>query len=501
MNGQHTLAALASLMFLASPSLAQQKDLSEQVADGIEKLSHPRFAVRDRASRELIGMGEPALKSLKAAMASKDEEVRRRADSIIHVIEARLLNDALLKAPTLRLQYESKPLDEAIADLKQKTGLPFVLDPKSGKNPKQPIALDTGDVPYWEAIEKFLAIAGLVEMADAKADPGNPPTPLFNGRTRVYRQGVPAVPEKKFHLIENSNPIEASTSTLIRVKVLPKAGPDTAMTKAPNEIQFMLDVTPAPSLSWQGLVNVDVRKAIDERGTILAQSHLTNGSGGNVAVPDGGQVIIGGQQPIIVQGQLAQIFADSDWGGPEAVARNPRHIPVTLIRNNAGSKSLKHLEGIVTARVLAPAQPLLTVESLLTASLKQSIRQGDYRIEITERTTTRAGAVQVRFRLETPYQTEVNFQMPGRRGAVQIESVSVVNSQTTVGFQDGEGKPLTNVATNLLEQNSDEQKQTSDYVVVLPKTIKTTDMVKLVLTGRRSVCVEVPFVLKNVPLP
>src|SRR5262249_11454573 len=150
----------------ALPVQAEEKAATEAIATNIQNLGHPRFTVREQAARNLVQQGEPALKALKPALASPDEEIRQRAALIIKAIETRMQNAAILRAPNLRLQYENKPLDEVVADLSKKTGLAFVVDPKVA-NAKRPITIDTGEVAFWEAVEKVLVAGGLVESFEA----------------------------------------------------------------------------------------------------------------------------------------------------------------------------------------------------------------------------------------------------------------------------------------------------------------------------------------------
>jgi hypothetical protein len=89
---------------------------------------------------------------------------------------------------------------------------------------------------------------------------------------------MPAQPsvETAIKLVDAKSQLSASTSTLIRVKALPKETSGSSAAKGSNYLVLNLEVTPSPALAWQGVVNVDIRRVVDERGIALAQSHTHN---------------------------------------------------------------------------------------------------------------------------------------------------------------------------------------------------------------------------------
>jgi hypothetical protein len=415
----------------------------------------------------------------------------------------------MIRAPRLQLKYDGKPLDEALADLSLKTGLPFILDPKSNKNSKQPITLDTGDVPYWEAVEKFLTVAGLVEVIEApKPGQQNQVYNQWNGNIQfnMVRNGPVPAADKRIRLIETKSPLPAAVDSIVRIKVLPTDAPGSAVTKGSNEISFVLNVTPAPSLTWQGCLGVDVRKAIDERGLSLAQSHL-RGTGAIatgdeeafanlVFAPQGAMVM----KQVIVNGG-GQIWLGDDGAMQGQNPGNPRHVTVTLLGKEARSKTLKELHGMVTAQVLTPPQALLTIENIHKTTSKDKVENGDHRIQIAEKSTDKAGFVRLRFRLETPVSNDVGNQFGWGLNRGGIVGDFAFSEQPTIVFEDAGGKTIKNVSLNIVEQSFNGKTQSSEYVAVVHTRGNGAETVKMMLTGRKSVCLEVPFVLKNIPLP
>lgn len=507
MRAYRAVLTLAAGLCLAGAAAAQDKS-ADAIADNVQKLGHAKFAVRDQAARELVRAGEPALKALKAALASRDEEVRTRAAALVGRIEARAQNEALIRAPKLRLKYENRPLDEAVADAARQTGLPFKLDPKVA-NAKRPVTIDTGEAPYWEAVEKFLAAAGLAENPAAPAAAFDQPNSFTE---QGFRQGrirrnqwhvVPSAPNPAapgFILVESKSAAPAATANLIRVKALPKDFPGNVATKGSGEVTVTLDVTPAPALSWQGLVGVDVRRAVDDRGVSLDPS-LVGRSGANNVILYGEDMGIAVQQ---LQGNVVIWDAGGPPGGPQP--SDPRHVPVSLLVKDSSPKMLKHLDGVITAQVQTPPQALLTVENLLTAATKDEIRGGAYQLQIVERKTSKGGYVQLRFKLVAPAQFDF-IDIPVKRGGVarpfiRIDGGYIGGGQPNLSLTGPDGKPVVNHSLTVLEQSFNGENQTFEYLLVLfLGDKKAENSVKMVLTGRKSVFVEIPFALKDVPLP
>ncbi|HEY8504962.1 MAG TPA: hypothetical protein VIL46_10295, partial [Gemmataceae bacterium] len=58
-----------------------------RIAELIGRLGHPRFAVRERATKELRGIGEAARPLLRAAAESDDAETARRAQLCLEALD------------------------------------------------------------------------------------------------------------------------------------------------------------------------------------------------------------------------------------------------------------------------------------------------------------------------------------------------------------------------------------------------------------------------------
>ena len=85
-----TRAALVAAAVLAAPCAGTDPwpgepgtPEYEAAAALVKQLGHPRFAVREAAARELVGMGGTAVPALRAGTRSADEEVRTRCTALI----------------------------------------------------------------------------------------------------------------------------------------------------------------------------------------------------------------------------------------------------------------------------------------------------------------------------------------------------------------------------------------------------------------------------------
>src|SRR5262245_38488390 len=90
-------------LLLAVPLAAQAPDSFDAKVQG---LTHPRYAEREKAARELIAVGEPALKALRAVSTSPDPELRARAAYVAEKIDRAVRSERLLIAPKLALKFD-----------------------------------------------------------------------------------------------------------------------------------------------------------------------------------------------------------------------------------------------------------------------------------------------------------------------------------------------------------------------------------------------------------
>src|SRR5262245_12808760 len=213
------LLAVIGWALVAGPLAAESPDPYEAK---VRELTRPRYAEREKAARELEAAGEPALKALKSAQASNDEDLRARAAVVADKIERAVRSKRLLKAPTLTLKFDNVPLDQAVNELSNKTGLRFTLDGAKVANVRRSITLDTGEVPFWEAVHAFYRAAVLTED-DSPREP-TPSSDVSTRRMQIRRLSIEAssgFPGSAVTRLVDGKLEPAATDAAFRVRALP----------------------------------------------------------------------------------------------------------------------------------------------------------------------------------------------------------------------------------------------------------------------------------------
>jgi hypothetical protein len=179
------LAALASMRGNAADKNDKYAD-SEKIAELVKKLGSDNFEDRESANKELDAIGAPALEALRKAAKSEDAETRMRAEKLVKNIEKRLETARLLQPTMVRLKYKDLPVKDAIAELSKASGCNIVLHDPDNKIGDRKITIETPEISFWEALDRFCKEAKLEEAKSQ--DIGL--TPLAPG----FAPGVPALP-------------------------------------------------------------------------------------------------------------------------------------------------------------------------------------------------------------------------------------------------------------------------------------------------------------------
>ena len=175
-----------------------------------------------------------------------------------------------------------------------------------------------------------------------------------------------------------------------------------------NEIRVGLQVTPEPKLQVQQVVAVRVTKAIDDKDQKLDQIINMNpnpvGPGIN---PFGGQLgfagagFAPGAPGIALQGGLGGMIGMN--GMAFGFAGGSQYTMVQFKKAEKASKTLKELTGVITAQVLAPSKPVITVDNIMKMAGKEGVKGKDGGlIKILEATRGADDQLKVRFEFEPP---------------------------------------------------------------------------------------------------
>src|SRR5262245_51883720 len=142
------LAILTAAILTALAGPVSAADPPPPVEKLIEQLGHPSFPVRERASKALRERGPEVLPALRKAMESKDEEVRKRAESLIPALE---IEEALLPK-RVTIKASDTPLNQVLQDIEKQTGQKVSLGATKERIGK--VTLDAANVPFWDVLEQ-----------------------------------------------------------------------------------------------------------------------------------------------------------------------------------------------------------------------------------------------------------------------------------------------------------------------------------------------------------
>jgi hypothetical protein len=214
---------------------------------------------------------------------------------------------------------------------------------------------------------------------------------------------------------------------------------------------------------------------------------------------DGVEQLLIARQVVIVNGEM---LIEDGTGGTG-------FFPVTLKSGVTRPRKLSDLEGVVVARVVAPPEPLITVSDVFAKGKDKSIHNNDRSIQIIDAnpgSETNQATLRIRVVAAADSVNEIlNFpvQLKGRvRPFVRINRKSGESTQAMPEFQlrDSEGKVIKSTP-QVTGSSFDGTTASFEVILKVDRPASGFENVNLTLTGRRSVIVEMPFVLKDVPLP
>ncbi|OWK35909.1 hypothetical protein [Fimbriiglobus ruber] len=484
------------LALVASPSAPAAPDAAPAptIESLIDKLGADGYTDREAAARELATRGTAALAALQRAATHPDPETRARAAAIAERLRRAADAEKLIDPKLVHLDHTNVPLATVVADLRAKTGIPLVLDAKIA-NPLRPITVHTGDVSAWEAVEAVRAAGGLHEVFHEDLAAMTPASAEETRRKRVsYAGPIQSVAAGVVPIIlaEGAGPpLPGARTAGVRVLALPAAFPGNRVVRGAGQVVMNLDVTPLPGIRWDEVLAVRVTRAEDETGRPVVTSHrgshaAENEFEGNVWF-GGGRVVFGGN-----------VY----YGDPQPANRpNPRVVPVSLKTDDRAIRFLRVFEGAVVGEITLPNQPLATIENLAKTSGVVANLPYDTRVSLVDYKALPDGRVTIKVRTDTP--NPWLMQRAGMRRAVIFggDEIQAPGTVHTFKFLDAAGRPIPQPLIQTSSMNNDGLRQTADQEYVFPKRPDTGAPTTLVALGSKPVTVEIPFRLRDVPLP
>jgi hypothetical protein len=195
------------------------------------------------------------------------------------------------------------------------------------------------------------------------------------------------------------------------------------------------------------------------------------------------------------------LIPEGESGSP---LEQPRHVPVRLSRGNEPAHHLKEVRGVLTAMVRSPAEELASID-LPPKQLNQTIpgRKGQ---DVTVKSFEENGETLRVFAQVGWPQPEVSPIGLGR--AVRVNrgfrrgqaAPAAEEGEPTPCLLDKNGKRPQTAVGFLLGREIRSDRIVATYLLTFQREEGVNEPVKLQVTGRRSVLIEVPFVFKDVPL-
>jgi hypothetical protein len=504
MRSSLLVAAAASLGFAAIVMVTRPAPAfppAAEIRQLIDKLGSGSFSEREEATAALESAGEPALAGLRAATNSDDAEVRRRATELVLKIEQRLETDRLLVPTKVKLSLKNAPLIEAVGELCKQSGYTVSLQDPKGVLHDRKITLNTGEVTFWEALEKLCVKGHLIEESmvpptvtvasggfPAPAVPGAPvplpPGAIPGGRIAMIRP-VPTVGH--LTLLDGTHAEMPSAYVgSVRVRALRTPAAERADT---GHFFMNLLVTTEPKVHCQDNFTLRLDKAMDDEGQSLSLA--------DEPLPE-------------------PVFNGRRFGVQPGVGFSVQYLQTRLNPGLKPAKSLREVRGSLCSRLATEPRPLVAVEDVLKNSGKTVRGIDGAAIKVIEAKRIDRTRMSVRFELElTPDQAAVAVLpavSPRRPGGVRAGGVPVamapapVTASGAAGANNRGGLQLFDNQGNAIQSYSWQSSFRRDPKGIVREyafefALPADRTAKLLYSGGKAVPVEIPFVLRDIPLP
>jgi hypothetical protein len=509
------LPAVTAGLWLAAAHGAEAP-APDRVEQLVAQLGSPNYRERIAASRALDDLGDVALDLLRRAAQSPDAETRRRANELIERIELRATTARLLAPTTVSLDIHQLPRNEAIAEFNKATGAFVRLHTTDAIGTAgRRVTLRTGPVTFWEALEQFCKAADLREWDGLTAvGPGMPPgfakaqPPVIRVPGQIQAQVIigssgparPAAPPAQFVLLEGpAVPTAEARTGAVRVRCLPPGTPfPTDVVAGTDEVLFPLQVSAEPRLQLGRGLTLRVEKAIDDRGQSLVATAVVARMPRNPAMEEDQRMML----MLLNNGVPVPMPTGSD--GP---------LGVKVRKGPLAATALRELTGSVGALVRV-TEPLIEIENPAAAGKSESRSPHGVTLAINDIDKTARGDMRLSIRLSVSPDVQpgqgptVVARGPAPPGVWFAGNLPL--PAAPVGTTEFCGLSLLDSKGRRFEIGQAQQELTQfgpqGWTHNITVAFRTTadgaaEPAKLMFTGSRPTMVEVPFTLKDVPLP
>jgi hypothetical protein len=476
--------------------LENEFDISQLV----RQLGSQQFAARQAATTTLENLGGPALTELSKAAHGSDPEVRWRATELSQRITRKIEAARLLDSHAVHFVARDVLVADALSDFAKETGVSIRTVGNQSPISSKSVNVDIDAKSFWEALDQLCHQTGLSEYSLVSGQGGRGPTPpaASVGQSTIARRmrdeigiltDVQHGSSNEITLVVR-DPVDFPTSYsgAVRVRAVPARlfGMERPLTDGPR---VLLDIAPERHLAWRGIVEVRIGHAIDDRGQSLMQSVST--------------VRFGSDLPMARNGAYADSNRFQPLNGPA-----PQRIAIDLKPGSQPTRSLCRLDGTVIAVMQTPFEPIITVEPILQAAGRTFKTRDGLSLKILDVHREADDRVRVQVSLQDPTAVRVAFAgrraLPGNRLLLGNNGPAIMETPTASPWtsfslldQSGHRYALRGVENRVQGQpNGVSQESSMTYV----RPSEKGQPAKFVFSGQRTVLVEIPFQLRNVPL-
>jgi hypothetical protein len=475
---------LGALAAAPAPDTAEKPDAAA-ITRLVARLGTGDYDDRIKASAALEAIGEPALAALRDAVNSAEGQVRERIEALVGRIEKRLEAEIIRTPRRVHLHFKDTPVKDAFEAFRKESGYDLALDVPDDKLKDRTVTLDIDNAPFWQAFASFCDKAGLREAEVQDLVSVRPPY--------SNSPAGPLIAIDRITLIDGKaagGPTEAASVVRIHALNQPKA--PAAGDDLPIPILFSLE----PRLLWLSIDEVTIAKAVDDQKQELHETGIDRKPPNPAAMP-----------PVIWVG-------DKDFIGGGI----HREVVFHLKKGPKAAGSLMEFRGTVTAKILGPMSAIISAPNILNASGKTFLGGEDGQIKVLDVSKEEDGKITIRLQMHPPsgvvpadgigvpagVAKEVYEAVcpAGRRGGGPFGCGTP--NDNGLGLMDDQGNNVKVAPGGLLEVRGEKtpfgvvNRITHTFAFQAAKGQRAD---KLVLCGRKILTVEIPFTLKDVPLP
>jgi hypothetical protein len=470
-----------------------EKPNPERVARLIVQLGSSRFTEREAATQELAALGPAVIADLRRAIAAESPEIRRRAEKLLQQAERRLLSDQLLEPRPICLVYRDTLVTEAVADLVRRTGLAVKLDEHGMPPAERRVTLDTGETTLWRGLAEFCRAAGLTDRGFEAGFSDDRNTYTWGQRKLVSfdRTTWGSAPRAPGPLVlATGEPRDWPTcyAGAVRIRALPPGTPAGPIAKAEKEKLVLLEVIPEPPLQLQSVLAVRVDRLSNAQGSTLKQRLVVAGLGDTIGNAAEETLVIG----------------DGSTRLPANPFGDAHHICLRLPPAETSLPRLEVLSGTIAAQVRTPPEILLALDDLQPAVGRTFPCADGSSLQVIEAKLTDEGQYRLRVEVTAATPVLVSRGVPARvvvlsRGWWGRSGTEIPPESAGFILLDANGRRLSpaNGEVHWLLDRGIRHEFTLLYDLAPNQPPPT----RLLYTGRRTATVEVPFTLRDVPLP